>query len=342
MTASGSVLLRWFLLVLFLAVLMLASGFWIMRANYHEFLQQPLSIQPDGQVLLVEQGMSGRAVVQRLQQMGITEWNWQWRWLMRQNPTPLQAGEYLLKSGFTAPELLQALQAGEVIHYHFTIVEGWTLAQLLAALQADELLGADSAGNTAALHQLAQQLTNAENPEGWFLPETYQFARGYSAEDLLQRAHQNMQTELGKAWDLRIKDHPAQSPYELLVLASIIERETAIDSEREEISGVFVRRLQKNMRLQTDPTVIYGLGEAFDGDIRKQDLSNDTPYNTYTRHGLPPTPIALPGAPSLVAAAQPKEGTSLYFVANGQGGHTFSDTYEEHQRAVNIMLGRKP
>lgn len=325
-----------------LATLLAASGFWLLRENYREFLQQPLAIQPDNQVLMLEPGMSGRAVVQRLQQTGITQWDWKWRWLMRQKPAPLKAGEYLLKSGLTAPELLRIMQAGEVIQYQFTIVEGWTFTELLGALQQDELLGVDSSDNTAALQQLAQALTDAQNPEGWFLPETYQFVRGYTAEELLERAHQNMQIELRKAWDARIADHPANSPYELLVLASIIERETAVDSERGQVSGVFVRRLKKNMRLQTDPTVIYGLGAAFDGDIRRQDLVTDTPYNTYTRHGLPPTPIALPGAASLMAAAQPREGSSLYFVADGKGGHTFSDTYEEHQRAVNIMLGKKP
>ncbi len=342
MNAYGSGFVKSLLLVLLLAALLLSSGFWLLRQNYEEFLQQPLNIQQDSPVFLVDQGMSGRAVIHRLQELGVTQWNWQWRWLMRQNPTPLKAGEYLLESGSTAPQLLQMLQAGAVIQYQFTIVEGWTLAQLLTALQAEPTLLAHSTNRTEALYPLAQQLTDTENPEGWFLPETYQFVRGYSAEELLQRAYSNMQTELNKAWDSRIDEHPAQSPYELLVLASIIERETAVESEREEISGVFVRRLQKNMRLQTDPTVIYGLGAAFDGDIRKTDLTNDTPYNTYTRDGLPPTPIALPGVASLVAAAQPKAGTSLYFVADGNGGHTFSDTYEEHQRAVNIMLGRKP
>jgi UPF0755 protein len=189
---------------------------------------------------------------------------------------------------------------------------------------------------------VAREIAGAENPEGWFLPETYQFVRGYTAADLLKRAYQDMQAVLSRAWESRADGLPLQSPYELLILASIIERETAVDSERDEISGVFVRRLQSGMRLQTDPTVIYGLGEAYDGNIRKVDLQTDTAYNTYTRHGLPPTPIALPGVASLQAAARPKEGTSLYFVANGQGGHTFSDTLEDHQEAVNVMLGRKP
>jgi UPF0755 protein len=332
---------KWLVVAALFMVVALAASYEVLRQQYESFLQQPLHIAEGGQVFVVDQGMSGRAVVNRLQDSGISEWNWQWRWLMRQQPAPLKAGEYRLETGFTAAQLLHIMQAGEVIHYRFTIVEGWTVSQLLIALQADELLG-NGSSDVQELAAEVQQLTKVENPEGWFLPETYQFVRGYSAADLLQRAYLDMQAELQKAWDMRAAEHPAQTPYELLTLASIIERETAIDSERDEISGVFVRRLQKGMRLQTDPTVIYGLGSAYDGDIRKKDLQTDTPYNTYTRFGLPPTPIALPGVASLQAAAKPKDGNSLYFVADGQGGHAFSDTYEDHQKAVNIMLGRKP
>lgn len=334
-------IVKWLASLVLLAVLLLVIALGVLRGKYEDFLQQPLHIAAAGQVFVVDPGMSGRAVVSRLQDAGITEWNWQWRWLMRQQPEPLRAGEYRLEAGLTAPQLLHILQAGDVIHYRFTIVEGWTLSQLLLALQTDELLGSDSA-DIQELEQLARRLTDPDPPEGWFLPETYMFVRGYSAADLLQRAHQDMQTALQRAWEMRIAEHPVKTPYELLILASIIERETAVDSEREEVSGVFVRRLQKGMRLQTDPTVIYGLGAAYDGDIRKKDLQTDTPYNTYTRFGLPPTPIALPGVASLQAAARPKSGSSLYFVADGQGGHTFSDTLEEHQKAVNILLGRKP
>jgi UPF0755 protein len=339
--SSSRKIFRWFGLSLLLLMLAGAVVFAVLRSQYQQFVQQALDVQPDGQVFVVDPGMSGRAVIQQLQAIGITEFNWQWRWLMRQQPAPLQAGEYLLEAGITPAQLLRLMQSGEVIHYRFTIVEGWTVAQLLAALQADALLGS-GVGSARDLAGLATELTGAENPEGWFLPETYQFVRGYSAADLLQRAYLDMQSALQAAWEQRVDDHPAKSAYELLTLASIIERETAVESERGEISGVFVRRLQKGMRLQTDPTVIYGLGAAFDGDIRKKDLQTDTPYNTYTRFGLPPTPIALPGIASLQAAAQPQPGTSLYFVANGQGGHTFSDTFEEHQDAVNVLLGRKP
>jgi len=149
-----------------------------------------------------------------------------------------------------------------------------------------------------------------------------------------------MQQALAAAWELRIEDLPIDSPYELLILASIIEKETSLDEERGRVAGVFTRRLQKKMRLQTDPTVIYGLGGSFDGDIRRRDLQTDTPYNTYTRHGLPPTPIAMPGQASLMAAARPTPGNDLYFVADGNGGHTFSATLEAHQNAVNKLVER--
>jgi len=350
-------MVKWATGALLLGVLLVAGAFLMLRSQYADFLQQPLQVPPQGQVLEVQPGMSGRAVIQHLQELGITRWRWQWRVLMRQQSAALKTGEYELQPGLTAPLLLRKLQAGDVIHYRFTIVEGWTVAQLLQALRSDPVLGASS-GHAGDLGLLASEIvTNSAggpaspagmgaavgiNPEGWFLPETYRFARGYSAANLLQRAHQDMNSELKRAWESRVTGHPAQTPYELLVLASIIERETAVDSERAEISGVFVRRLLQGMRLQTDPTVIYGLGDAYDGNIRKADLQTDTPYNTYTRHGLPPTPIALPGVASLQAAAQPKEGSSLYFVANGEGGHTFSDTLEEHQKAVNTFLAKKP
>jgi UPF0755 protein len=177
--------------------------------------------------------------------------------------------------------------------------------------------------------------------EGAYLPETYVFTRSENALDVLAQAASAMQSALAEAWARRTDDHPARTPYELLILASIIEKETAVDEERAQISGVFVRRLKMGMRLQTDPTVIYGLGDTFDGDIRHRDLGTDTPYNTYTRTGLPPTPIAMPGRASLLAAAQPAAGTALYFVADGKGGHTFSDSLEQHRLAVDKLLEKK-
>jgi UPF0755 protein len=253
----------------------------------------------------------------------------------------MKAGEYRLERGMTPLHLLGKLARGEVIQYRFTIVEGWTLQQLLAALAAEPLLG-ESMPAVESGAWLQTLVPDHANPEGWFLPETYLYTRGDSSLEVLRRSHQAMRNALDHAWDHRVANHPAATPYELLVLASIIEKETALDEERDAVSGVFVRRLQKGMRLQTDPTVIYGLGAGFDGDIRDRDLTTDSPYNTYTRLGLPPTPIALPGGASLLAAARPAPGDALYFVADGSGGHTFSATLEEHEKAVKQLLERQP
>jgi UPF0755 protein len=182
----------------------------------------------------------------------------------------------------------------------------------------------------------------AEHLEGQFYPDTYLVARGTSDVDVLSQAAKLMQAELKAAWDNRDQGLPINSPYELLTLASIVERETALDSERPQVAGVFIRRLNKRMKLQTDPTVIYGLGESFDGDLRRADMTSDTPYNTYTRYGLPPTPISLPGKASIDAAVNPAPGDALYFVATGDpdGSHYFSATLEEHNQAVQRYLGK--
>jgi UPF0755 protein len=178
------------------------------------------------------------------------------------------------------------------------------------------------------------------SPEGLFFPDTYRFARGTRDLAILAQAHAAMRSQLESAWGARASGLPFDTPYEALVLASLVEKETRIDAERSRISGVFVRRLRLGMRLQSDPTVIYGLGASFDGDLRTADLLTDTPYNTYTRAGLPPTPIAMPGAASLLAAVQPDQGDALFFVATGDGGHYFSATLAEHQRAVQRYLQR--
>ncbi|MDX1381368.1 MAG: endolytic transglycosylase MltG, partial [Xanthomonadales bacterium] len=236
-------------------------------------------------------------------------------------------------AGLKPAELLARLASGDVIRYRFTIVEGWTVRQMLAALRDDPVLE-QTLPNAAEPDWQAVIGADFEHPEGWFLPETYQFVRGDRDVDLLARAHGAMQAALDEAWDARADDLPVAEPYELLILASIVEKETGVPAERAEVAGVLVRRLQRGMRLEVDPSVIYGMGDAYDGNIRRADLARDTPYNTYTRHGLPPTPIALPGRAALLATAQPADGDALYFVADGSGGHTFSATYEEHQRAV--------
>ncbi|MFV8833818.1 endolytic transglycosylase MltG [Aquisalimonas sp.] len=253
----------------------------------------------------------------------------------------LQSGEYGLPAGMTAPQLLHRIASGDVIQYRFTVVEGWTFRQLLAAMQADPRIldTLDAPDDTEVMAAVGSP--DKEHPEGWFLPETYNYTRGTTDLDLLRRAHRAMQRELSSVWDNRVDGLPLDSAYEALILASIIERETGAPEERGEIAGVFVRRLEDGMRLQTDPTVIYGMGDAYDGRIRTRDLRTDTPYNTYTRHGLPPTPIAMPGRASLQASVNPEPGTSMYFVSRGDGTHVFSETLEEHNSAVRrYILGQ--
>jgi len=325
-------------------ILVLIAGFVLLSASqqYKRFLETPLSLPVEPYVLQIEPGTSGSTIIKHLAGSGFTRYSWQWRLLMRLEPPAIKTGEYQLDAGIAPRELLRLLSSGAVVQYRFTLVEGWTFRQLLQALAKDDVLkqtpdpGSGAAGDETGTVLISS--LGLDHPEGWFFPETYQFTRGDSDADILGRAHKAMEKELGSAWEVRDVGLPLDSPYELLILASIIEKETGKEEERGQIAGVFIRRLQKGMRLQTDPTVIYGMGESFDGNIRRRDLKTDTPYNTYTRSGLPPTPIAMPGRASLLAAAQPVAGDALYFVADGTGGHTFSATLEEHQDAVNKLI----
>ena len=329
-------------LTVVLAILLLigAAAAWAGWRQYQGFLETPLEIPQDGYLFDLAPGSNGKAIVSRLRAAGFTRADWQWKLLMRLEPTVYRAGEYRLEAGTTPRGLLRLLSGGKVVQYRFTLVEGWTFRQLAAALAADPVLERELQLDEPYGWDPGTLFEGMDHAEGWFLPETYLFPRGDSDRDILERAHASMKQALEQAWVGRDTGLPIDSPYELLVLASIIEKETARDDERERIAGVFVRRLHKGMRLQTDPTVIYGIGETFDGDIRRRDLRTDTPYNTYTRHGLPPTPIAMPGRASLQAAAHPAPGDELIFVADGQGGHTFSRTLEEHEAAVDKLLGR--
>ena len=251
--------------------------------------------------------------------------------------TRLQAGEYRLVQPVTAQELLAMLVAGRVVQHSVTFIEGWTLAEALEALRAeDNLKHTLPEEREQAIAQLRESLgIEAANPEGWFLPETYHYTRGSTDREILERAHRAMKAALEAAWAERAEGLPLDNPYALLTMASIIEKETGAPEERGRVAGVFTRRLQRGMRLQTDPTVLYGRDPERSGRLRRIDLVTDTPYNTYTRGGLPPTPICLPGRASLQAAANPAEGTALYFVSRNDGTHVFSDTLAEHNRAVN-------
>jgi UPF0755 protein len=255
----------------------------------------------------------------------------------------VQAGEYVLEPGISPAGILDLLVAGRVKLYPFTILEGWTFNEVLAAMEAHPAIvtTVDSATFDAAA-VLGDTLSGSSNPEGWFFPETYFVPRKTLDTTVLRQASKLMADKLGVAWDGRAPDLPLANPYELLILASIIEREAALDSERATIAGVFIRRLRKGMRLQTDPTVIYGLGPAFDGNLTRANLLADGPYNTYTRDGLPPTPIGMPGAASLHAAGHPDDGNALFFVASGDGdgSHVFSATLEEHNAAVAAYIAQ--
>jgi UPF0755 protein len=327
---------------LYLAGATLLLGALLAWLDFRAFARAPLAIPESGVHLVVERGTPVRAVIRELGQRGVTEPGWRWRLLTRIEPVTIQAGEYALTAGLSPRALLALLANGNVVRYQFTIVEGWTFRQLQAALAAEPQLAQSTTGLDSEVQLLQAINPELEHPEGWFLPETYQYVRGDSGLDILRRAHDAMQRELERAWAGRAPDLPLKSAYELLVLASIVERETSLDAERADIAGVFVRRLQQGWRLETDPTVIYGLGQQFDGDLRRRDLVADSPYNTYTRFGLPPTPIALPGALSLQAVAHPAAGTAMFFVASGAGGHVFSETLEEHNAAVRAMLRKTP
>ena len=251
----------------------------------------------------------------------------------------VRAGEYRIPARSTPREVMARLVSGEVVLHSLTIVEGWTFRQMRAAIEAHPAVRA-TLGEVPGEQIMARLGREGEHPEGWFLPETYRFPRGTTDLELMRIAHEAMRRALDAAWQNRRDPLPLKSPYDALILASIIEKETGLAEERPEISGVFIRRLERGMRLQTDPTVIYGVGPAFEGRLRRVHLDTDTPYNTYTRAGLPPTPIALPGRASLEAAVQPREGRTLYFVATGRpdGSHTFSETLEQHNRAVQRYL----
>ena len=337
--------LKRIVLVLFLlsALVAGAAGWWAWT-HYQGFAHAPLSGVEAGDNLLVERGDTLRSVVARLRAQGIDAGrDLEWRLLARQLGTGgrIQVGEYALEPGISAGQLLRNMRDGKVVRHHFTLVEGWNIRELRAALgRATPLVQTLHEVDDAAL--MAMLGREGVHPEGRFLPETYAYDRGDTDVDLLRRAADDLDRALAAAWEARADDLPIDTPEQALVLASIVEKETGIASERPLIAGVFTRRLRIGMRLQTDPTVIYGMGSAYAGNIRRSDLLADTPYNTYTRDGLPPTPIAMVGADALRAATQPEEGDALYFVAvgDGSGRHVFSPSLEAHNAAVRQYVQR--
>ncbi len=311
----------------------LVAGWLLM--SYQQFVDQPMAVSAQPLPLLVKPGSSVRAVARSLQQQGVIEDSRYFVWMarLRGKAANIQAGEYDVKVGMSPSQLLDDMVAGRVRQYSVTLVEGWNFRQVMAEIDASPYLQHQLKGLQA--EEIMRRLgREGEHPEGRFFPDTYHFPRGLSDVEFLKRAYAAMEERLEQEWSQRATGLPLKTPYEALTLASIVEKETGQPSERGEIAGLFMRRLKKGMRLQTDPTVIYGIGPSYDGNIRKSDLQTDTPYNTYTRAGLPPTPIAMPGGDALHAALHPSEGDSLYFVARGDGSHHFSASYEEHECAV--------
>ena len=328
----------------FIFVLLVAAVGGTLWYFWHDFqtqLHSPLNL--DSEInFTIKPGMSLSQVADELKQNGLIL---QPHYLMleakRQGiEAKIKAGEYLLEPGTTPVQLLEQFVSGEVIQYTITLVEGWNFRQMMAAI----------ANNTDLTHTLKNmdpaEILNVleiqgDNPEGQFFPDTYHFPSGTTDVDILKRAHDRLNKILLEEWQQRAENLPYQSPQEALIMASIIEKETGLASERADIAGVFVRRLQKNMLLQTDPTVIYAMGENFNGNIQRKDLKIDSPYNTYVTPGLPPSPIALTGREAIHAALHPADGNTLFFVAKGDGSHHFSETLEEHNRAVaKYQLGQ--
>jgi len=317
------------------AILLLSfAGGWL-AMDYKHYVSTPLPIAEPGYHHVIAAGTSLKRFSTDLHRSGILPHPFYFKWMARfaGDSQAIQAGEYLFAPGITPLQLLQQVVSGAVVQHAFTIVEGWTFAQLLEALRHDDVIAhtLDDLNPEQVMQRLGYV---GQYPEGRFLPDTYHFPRNTTDVAFLQRAYQAMSDLLNTEWAQRDQDLPYETPYEALTMASIIEKETALPEERSEIAGVFVRRLKRGMRLQTDPTVIYGLGDHFDGNLRRRDLSSDSPYNTYMHSGLPPTPIALPGRASLHAALHPAAGDAIYFVSRGDGSHVFSATLEAHNKAV--------
>jgi UPF0755 protein len=315
-------------LVLFaLAVAAAAAGWWLTR---------PLTLESDPVEVSVELGTSPRGIAQAWVQAGVEasptllyEW---FRWSGQARK--IRAGSYEISRGVTPIGLLNKMVLGDETLATVRLIDGWTFRQFRAELAKAEALKPTTVGMS---DEQVMQAIGAPGvpPEGRFHPDTYAYSKGSSDLAVLKRAYRAMQTRLDAAWAERTPDTPLQSETDALVLASIVEKETGVGADRGRIAGVFINRLRLGMPLQTDPTVIYGLGETFDGNLHKRDLLADTPFNTYTRTGLPPTPIAMPGKAALLAAVHPEPTKALYFVSRGDGSSEFSETLADHNRAVN-------
>ncbi|WP_434569351.1 endolytic transglycosylase MltG [Pseudomonas sp. Z3-8] len=315
---------------LVLAGLLLGASAW----KIHSALQQPLNITQE-ELLDVPSGTTPTGTLNRLEADGLIKDAFWLRvyWRFNLAGQPLHSGEYRMVPGMTMDGLIGVWKRGDVVQYSVTLVEGWNFRQVRAALAKDEKLQQTLAGLSDS--QVMDRLGHSGIfPEGRFFPDTYRFVRGTSDADLLKKAYDRLEEVLAKEWAQRAADVPYTQPYQALIMASLIEKETGVPQERGQIAGVFVRRLRLGMLLQTDPTVIYGLGERYAGKLTRAHLKEPNPYNTYLVPGLPPTPIAMVGREAIHAALNPADGNSLYFVARGDGSHVFSDDLETHNNAV--------
>ena len=328
------------LLMLLACLLMVVA---VTLQHLRQWWYEPMPGQRDSVQLTIDSGSSMQQVAINLADLGALQYPLLWRLVARFKgvDSQIKRGEYVLGGELSPAQMLDVLVAGRVVQYSVTLPEGINLSAAIAIVQAQSQLQHTLTGVAdSRLLALAQPHASAE---GLFFPDTYHFERNASDYTVLLQAYLRMQKVLSEVWEEGHEHLPYQTPYELLIMASIVEKETGIAAERDRIAGVFVRRLQKRMRLQTDPAVIYGLGEGFDGNLRRRHLQDAANlFNTYRHHGLPPTPIALPGRAALRAAMHPLSGSELYFVARGDGSHVFSDTLEQHQQAVrNFQLKRK-
>lgn len=312
--------------------LALVSWLW---SSYNQALENNLNIDEAVILYSIKSGSSLSAVIYDLANKDIIEHPRYLLWYARLNglANKMKTGDYHLSNDLKVKEFLNNIFTGKVVQYSLTVIEGWSFKQLLEAVNSHPQIN-HTIKNLPAIEIMNKLGLSNIHHEGQFLPDTYHFPKGLSDLEFLKRAYLAMQSALEEEWNNRAVGLIYKNSYEALIMASIVEKETGQAKEREQISGVFLRRLEKRMRLQTDPTVIYGMGEKYKGNIRKRDLLEDTPYNTYRRRGLPPTPIAMPGRKAIYAALHPAESDALYFVARGDGSHVFSATLKEHNNAV--------
>lgn len=306
------------------------------------FLNSPLTPDSKAFELHIKQGDTIRGIASKLSEAKLLSRPLWWELYARYvgSARTIKTGEYPLQTTLTPVQLLEQLQVSKQKQFAFTILEGWNIWQLRAALASHEILVHTMQG---VEDSDVMKFIGAEDghPEGQFLPDTYHFPRGTTDVQFLLRAHEALKAKVDLVWASRQDNLPVKTPYEVMVMASIIEKETSVEAEREIISGVIAGRLKKGMRLQMDPTVIYGIGKQFNGNITRKDLQTKTPYNTYKIDGLPPTPIAMPSARSLEAAVNPADTKALYFVADGSGGHVFNETVAEHNKAVRKYIMKR-